>query len=226
MNLTIGASVIPAILGVDPWKTAQQLYDERVSGKPFEGNEHTRRGNHLEPGLCAWYLDVAQARDVVADVAERLNTTFDSKRQVRIQHPNGWAHATPDLVVDVVPINGSWLGKTWLVVDVKCPSSSSRRVAGRGWVKVWDEGEQLAPLNYRAQVLWQIHVARAAGIPVAGGELAAGPLFGKLHRIFVAPDAEWFELAMARATEFRECLRLGRPLPPHFTNTTTETAEP
>ncbi len=224
MNLSIGASNIAAVLGVDPWKTPQQLYDERVNDAPFEGNEHTRRGNHLEPGLCAWYLDVAAAEDTADTWSSLLEIPRDEKGQMRLRHPDfDWVHATPDLVVRAVPICGSIDGPKFLVVDTKCPTSSSKKVAGGGWAKTWDEGEQVAPLHYRAQSLWQIHVARAAGIPVAGGELAAGPFFGKLHRVFVAPDTEWFELALARAAEFHDCLKHRKPLPPHFTQLEQDT---
>lgn len=46
----IGSSDAAAILGVDPHKTAYDLWLEKTGRVPgFEGNEHTERGNLLEP---------------------------------------------------------------------------------------------------------------------------------------------------------------------------------
>lgn len=45
----IGGSDVAAILGLDPYKTRLQVYEEKVGiGEPFEGNIHTRRGTRLE----------------------------------------------------------------------------------------------------------------------------------------------------------------------------------
>lgn len=45
----IGGSEVGAILGVDPYKTRLQVYEEKVGiAPPFEGNAHTRRGTRLE----------------------------------------------------------------------------------------------------------------------------------------------------------------------------------
>lgn len=50
-----GSSDAPAILGVDPYRSAADVWLEktgRVDG--FEGNEHTDRGTLLEPALLDW----------------------------------------------------------------------------------------------------------------------------------------------------------------------------
>lgn len=45
----LGASDMAAVLGVDPYKTALQLYEEKVGlVLPFTGNAHTRRGIKFE----------------------------------------------------------------------------------------------------------------------------------------------------------------------------------
>lgn len=45
----IGGSDIGAILGVNPYKTALDVYREKIGeAEPFEGNQHTRRGTRLE----------------------------------------------------------------------------------------------------------------------------------------------------------------------------------
>jgi len=212
LNLEVGASDIAAILGIDPFKTAQELWRQRVDNKPFEGNEATRRGQHLEAGLCAWWLDLAKGESVAKQMA--VHGVLLENGQLQLRHPaHEWARATPDLIARCAPITLSDIGL--VVVDVKCPSTQSRK-AGDVWIKVWDENRQWAPIGYRAQSLWQIGVAQAAGIPVVGGELAAGPFFGRLHRVFVTPDPEFFSMALERAEEWLDCVKRGVELPESF----------
>lgn len=52
------SSDAPAIMGIDPYKSAADVYLEKIGQDPgFEGNEATDRGNYLEPAL----LDFAEA---------------------------------------------------------------------------------------------------------------------------------------------------------------------
>ncbi len=51
----IGSSDAPAIMGVDPYRSASDVYLEKIGdAEGFEGNEHTDRGNRLEPVLLDW----------------------------------------------------------------------------------------------------------------------------------------------------------------------------
>lgn len=53
----IGGSDVAAILGLDPYKTRLQVYEEKVGiGEPFEGNIHTRRGTRLEEVAAEEYM--------------------------------------------------------------------------------------------------------------------------------------------------------------------------
>jgi len=45
----IGASEAAAVLGIDPWTTPLMLFNKKLSGEEFQGNEDTRRGHELEP---------------------------------------------------------------------------------------------------------------------------------------------------------------------------------
>lgn len=46
----IGASEVAAVMGLNPFKPAKELWLEKTGQKAkFEGNEHTRRGELLEP---------------------------------------------------------------------------------------------------------------------------------------------------------------------------------
>jgi putative phage-type endonuclease len=54
----IGGSDIAAIMGLNPWKTAYRVYQEkRKEVKDWQGNEATDWGKRLEPALRQWYSD-------------------------------------------------------------------------------------------------------------------------------------------------------------------------
>lgn len=55
----IGASEIAAIVGVDKYKTAIDVYNEKVGPtKAFAGNPHTERGNRLESIAAEYYTEL------------------------------------------------------------------------------------------------------------------------------------------------------------------------
>lgn len=196
----IGASQIAAILGIDPFKTAAQLFDEMTGRAPPDPeNEHMKRGKFMEPGLCAWWVDLAGATRCEARYAR--NGTVLGNGQLQVFHPeHRWMRATPDIIADV--------GGVTVAVDVKCPSSTRRQVDGV-WVDAWSETKALAPLHYIAQSTYQQGVLLAAGVLVARGELAAGPSWGKLIRVPVPYDAEVFADMLTTAERFRACVLAG-----------------
>lgn len=52
----IGSSDSPAIVGVDPYRSAADVFLEKTGqADGFDGNEHTDRGNLLEPVLIEWF---------------------------------------------------------------------------------------------------------------------------------------------------------------------------
>ena len=54
----IGGSDIAAIMGLSPWKTAYQVYQEkRKEVGEWEGNTATDWGRRLEPAIRQWYSD-------------------------------------------------------------------------------------------------------------------------------------------------------------------------
>lgn len=63
----VGSSDVAAILGLDPYRTAMDVWLEKTGrADPFEGNEATERGNLLEPAILAYAskeLDVALIPD-------------------------------------------------------------------------------------------------------------------------------------------------------------------
>jgi putative phage-type endonuclease len=54
----IGGSDMAAILGISPWKTAYQVYQEkRKEVEDWEGNNATDWGKRMEPAIRQWYSD-------------------------------------------------------------------------------------------------------------------------------------------------------------------------
>lgn len=51
----IGASDSPVVMGVSPYRTRFQLWDEKVNGTKSDGNWATKRGHDLEPRARAQY---------------------------------------------------------------------------------------------------------------------------------------------------------------------------
>ena len=60
-RLGIGGSDIAILLGLNPWKSEQDLIMDKLDLIPqkdqFQGNEATRAGNRLEPFVANWYAE-------------------------------------------------------------------------------------------------------------------------------------------------------------------------
>lgn len=56
----IGGSDIAAVLGISPYKSAYEVYEEKVNGysKDFSDNEKVQSGVFLEDGIAKWYENV------------------------------------------------------------------------------------------------------------------------------------------------------------------------
>lgn len=100
---TVGASEIAAIVGEDPYRTPEDVWNQKVNGERTPENEHIIRGKVLEPSLLNWW--------------ERIDGRKLDLRQYLFRHPNGWACATADGVAT----------ETRHLVEVKCP------VGGKQW---------------------------------------------------------------------------------------------
>ena len=108
----IGASDAPAIMGENPWKSADHLLSEKLgTSKKFEGNAAMARGTVLEPEARQRYEAMSKVR--VAPACLQSNT-------------HKWQRAS----VDGMAADGS------AVVEIKCGESvykktaRSRRVPG------------------------------------------------------------------------------------------------
>jgi predicted phage-related endonuclease len=55
----LGASEIAAVLGIDKWRTPLDIYNSKLGLiAPFEGNNHTERGNRLEAIAADYYTEL------------------------------------------------------------------------------------------------------------------------------------------------------------------------
>ena len=140
--ITIGASDVSTILGLNPWGDIWDTW-ARLRGlvpRYGGGNDATERGHILEPALLARY-----ALDHGVQVIPGPSLSEDP-----IRHPiEDWAHARPDGTA--VLIRPDHPGATWLL-EVK-----TTRWFGDEW---GPDGSAEIPPWYAAQVAWQMWVCQ------------------------------------------------------------------
>jgi putative phage-type endonuclease len=85
-GLSIGSSEIASVLGVSPYRSPFQLWDEKTNGSTFTGNKYTKAGTFLEPAVVRFFEDATGA-DIVPGFVD----------DIRFTHPRvKIATATPD----------------------------------------------------------------------------------------------------------------------------------
>jgi hypothetical protein len=151
---TIGASDVPAILGLSPWQRPAQAW-ARLSGlaPPSEGNDATRRGQLLERAILWEYADTLsvpyehrwRGLDVLRDASSVVaqGPPYGGDRFVHPDPSLRWMAARPDALV--------WLrGACDHIVEVK---------TCRSWAD-WQsaDGKPIVPPAYFVQVQWQLDV--------------------------------------------------------------------
>lgn len=125
----VSATDVPVLLGISPFKTPIELFQDKMFGSTFVENDHTKRGQKYEPIIIdAWTKK--------CNVKSRPNNMF----MVSVPYP--WLGATPDCIARVN-------GETTLV-EVKCPS--------KPWTKapeyyMWQVKVQLVVTGLRSGVL-------------------------------------------------------------------------
>lgn len=97
----IGASDAPIILGLSPWVTPYQLWEQKLGFSKQEENEAMRRGTRLEPIVRAKYedlmLDTFEPAVIINPrvpfmMASLDGLSSDNKKAVEIKCPNGHDH--------------------------------------------------------------------------------------------------------------------------------------
>ena len=106
----IGASDAPIIKGLSPWRTAFQLWEEKLGlREPQQTNAAMQRGNELEPIALKAYNDC----------------TGNCASPVVVFHPEyKWMMAS----LDGLSLDGS------IVVEIKCPGQKDHDTASQGKV--------------------------------------------------------------------------------------------
>ena len=135
-NQGVGASEVPAILGLDPYRTALDVFlDKTGQAEPFPETQYTRWGKRLEAVIADEY------QDRHPDLVLGLSST--------IVGPEPWMLATPDRVV-ANPIKGAVPKGTW---GLEC---KSRGLYNRD---AWGEhGTDEVPHAVAAQCHWSMVV--------------------------------------------------------------------
>jgi putative phage-type endonuclease len=104
----IGASDAPIIMGVSPWKTPVQLYNEKIGAAiPQQENEYMARGTHLE----------SEARNKFEEIME---SSFPAKRFFSKKYD--WMMASLDGFNELEEA----------AVEIKCPGKKSHSIAKSG----------------------------------------------------------------------------------------------
>src|SRR5665213_2163553 len=130
---TLGASEIPAVVGLNPHKTALDVYlEKRGLSEPFLGNEFTEWGLRMEAVIADKYADVM---GVMLKTSETLTAPMDP-----------WMSATPDRFVFLDMANGPSHG-----LEIK--NKGARQIVHWG-----DTGTDAVPHDIAAQCHWSMLV--------------------------------------------------------------------
>ncbi len=132
---SIGASEISAVLGLNPWKSAYQLFLEKTGqAAPFQGNAATRRGQELEPVALELLKD--QGWIIKPGPCIRSN-----------------AHPFLSASFDAIGFDAGDDDASEYIIEVKCPGE-----------KQFEAMREKVPPYYYAQVQQQLLIAEEFGI--------------------------------------------------------------
>ena len=127
----LGASDIPAVAGISRYRGPWDVWASKVDGTEWEGTEDTHWGQFIEGRIIDWW---AAGTDLIVANGGLY------------RHPDiPWVMASPDAVV----VDG-WQTRTPIaVVDAK----------NAGWYMANEWANDEAPVEYQAQITWQMIAA-------------------------------------------------------------------
>lgn len=147
----IGGSDAAVILGVSPWKTPLQLYEEKVNGRAPETEAKLKlfaRGHRWEPIALEMLVDALSADDEAPVLTER------NKRYIDAEHPFLACEIDAELLI----------GNELVNVELKTVHPFKAHEWG-------EEGSEEVPVHYAAQAMH--------GLAITGRRLCiVGALFG------------------------------------------------
>lgn len=135
---TLGSSEVAAVLGLNPYATAHQVWLAKCMGETFDGNERTELGQLLEPTIMGLYCG-------------RYSKKI--KRGDYTVGPEPWMSCTPDGLI----VNDNGIE----ICEDEAPLCEAKLVGLRTLYQ-WgpgntDEQESDAiPVHYLVQALWQL----------------------------------------------------------------------
>ena len=129
----IGSSDAPAILGLNPWQTPTDVYNDKISPEPIqiEENPKMKAGIMLEDVVAKWFTG-----EIVKN-----NPSFKIQRDNKIRK-----HKT-------IPFLLSNLDR--VIVGADSPGILECKTTSSWMVKLWGDG---VPLHYYAQIQHQLNV--------------------------------------------------------------------
>lgn len=179
----IGASEMGALLGLDPYKSAHDVFLAKVLPADAADKPHTSWGLDLEPAILAHHARVK---------GYELLTPPGS-----LVHPAAPLVCTPDGLARAA-------GST---IDLQAKNDQ-----GRGQIEWGEPGTDDAPQLYLAQVTIELGVLRATGYDVSHGELVVSIRGAPPVAYRVDFDAELFGALSEIAARFvRDHLETGKP---------------
>lgn len=170
----IGSSDVPKILGLTGFGGPASVWLDKVKGEAYDGNLRTTIGSMLETPAMDLAI-ILKGKEL--GFVPGLNQVNKGHHEA---HQNGWAGATPDFILHK--------GKKRLAIcEVKCCEFGPE----------WAGGQ--VPLQYRAQVLWQMYVTgikKAYVVALLGGS--------DLRVIEIKYDQAVIDDMVKRVEEFRQ----------------------
>lgn len=170
----LGASDVAAIVGLHPYRTALDVWGEKVHRVQVPDNSAMHVGRNLErPVLETLYAE-----------PRRLNLEFPGT----LRNPSEpWMGATPDALAGPQPPEGA--EKAGWIVD----RAAECKIVGRYQMRRWgdpEEGVDGIPPEVLVQVTWQLATLHAVQTPLEVADVTA--LLGTELRVYrVAYDAEF-----------------------------------
>lgn len=192
---SVTASEIPAVLGLDPWTSPFSLWWQKKQGWATEDNQHMLVGRVLEAGVLALFQRARSDRPIIPG---GLYAHPDRPWQMATPDAIGWHHPAGPSCDDGLP------------EDCGCPAVTVQAKTCARMSDDWGpEGTDEIPVNYRAQVLWEMDTY---GCRL--GYLAVLFLQDKTFRWYlIQRDDRDIHVMVTRAEQFRASLDDDMPPP-------------
>lgn len=217
----IGGSEIAAIVGLNPYANALDVWRSKVEGYEVPVTEHMKRGIYLEAGIANWYADRTGAE--LREIGTVFNPYFPrvfctpdrlakkgSEWNVSIKAPGARAEDWGEEGTDEVPmpalVQFHWELLTLEPLHGICRGDITAPINGELRIyHVTADAELQGQLLEAGQKFWRDHVETKTPPPVDGSESAARWLAHKFpeHRAPLLPPTPEADSLMRRLKAIR-----------------------